>query len=189
MNGFCECGCGLQTKISNHTDKRKGSIKGEPRRFIKGHNGRGFRGRKWNGGKTTNNRGYILIQQPNHPRATPKGYVPEHILIVEKAMGKLLSSKHKVHHFDENTANNANINLIVCEDQKYHFLLHRRKRALEACGHANYQKCDYCGQWDDPKKFEMNKAGNNARHPECRRRYVREQRQLKKEELCLNICL
>lgn len=176
---LCECGCGKQTNISNHTDKRKNIKEGEYRRFVHGHNQQGWRNYKWNGGKTTNNRGYILILQPEHPRATPKGYVPEHILIVEKAMGKFLSPKHKVHHFNEDTANNVNKNLVACEDQKYHLLLHRRKRALEACGHANYRKCGYCGQWDHPQNLED--SDKHPRHPECRREYVRGQRQIKKE--------
>lgn len=39
----CECGCGRTTAISNWTDKRTGSIKGEPRRFINGHQRRQHR--------------------------------------------------------------------------------------------------------------------------------------------------
>jgi 5-methylcytosine-specific restriction endonuclease McrA len=35
--GYCQCGCGTQTNISKWTDKRYGSIKGEPRRFVSGH--------------------------------------------------------------------------------------------------------------------------------------------------------
>ena len=34
---FCECGCGQQTNICTHTDKRRGVSKGQPRRFIHGH--------------------------------------------------------------------------------------------------------------------------------------------------------
>ena len=37
--GFCECGCGFQTKICNHTDNRRSNcVKGKPYRFIPGHN-------------------------------------------------------------------------------------------------------------------------------------------------------
>jgi len=37
MAGLCECGCGGKTRLSERTDPRDGTIKGQPRRFIKGH--------------------------------------------------------------------------------------------------------------------------------------------------------
>lgn len=38
--GLCECGCGKPTAIALRNCKRWGWIKGEPKRFVKGHNGR-----------------------------------------------------------------------------------------------------------------------------------------------------
>lgn len=38
--GYCHCGCGKQTQVSPHTYTRDGIKRGEPRKFIKGHNGR-----------------------------------------------------------------------------------------------------------------------------------------------------
>lgn len=35
--GYCHCGCGQKTKISNWTDKRTNAIKGQPRKYIHGH--------------------------------------------------------------------------------------------------------------------------------------------------------
>ena len=35
---LCECGCGIPTRISTKTDPSKKWIKGQPRRFLKGHN-------------------------------------------------------------------------------------------------------------------------------------------------------
>jgi hypothetical protein len=37
---LCECGCGQPAPISGVTDRRKGWVKGKPRRFIHGHNTR-----------------------------------------------------------------------------------------------------------------------------------------------------
>jgi len=37
--GFCECGCGQRTKISQRTNARYGWKKGEPLHYIKGHSG------------------------------------------------------------------------------------------------------------------------------------------------------
>lgn len=37
-DGYCLCGCGRQTKIIPYSSKRRGWIKGQPMRFIHGHN-------------------------------------------------------------------------------------------------------------------------------------------------------
>jgi hypothetical protein len=37
-SGICECGCGLATNVSDRTIARTGAVKGQPRRFIHGHN-------------------------------------------------------------------------------------------------------------------------------------------------------
>lgn len=37
MTGLCECGCGRVTTVSPKTSARAGIVKGEHRRFIKGH--------------------------------------------------------------------------------------------------------------------------------------------------------
>src|SRR6187402_358857 len=38
--GFCHCGCGEKTRISRHDYPSKGWIKGQPLKFINGHNSR-----------------------------------------------------------------------------------------------------------------------------------------------------
>ena len=38
ISGLCECGCGQRTKFPRNTDRKHGWIKGQPLRFIKGHN-------------------------------------------------------------------------------------------------------------------------------------------------------
>jgi hypothetical protein len=35
--GYCHCNCGQKTQISKYTQRKKGWIKGEPRRFVNGH--------------------------------------------------------------------------------------------------------------------------------------------------------
>lgn len=39
-SGLCECGCGEAAPVASRTDRRAGYVKGEPRRFIVGHNRR-----------------------------------------------------------------------------------------------------------------------------------------------------
>lgn len=35
--GYCHCGCGEKTSIAKKTESRYGWIKGQPKRFVKGH--------------------------------------------------------------------------------------------------------------------------------------------------------
>jgi hypothetical protein len=35
--GLCECGCGQPAPLAKRTDRRQGTVKGEPQRYIRGH--------------------------------------------------------------------------------------------------------------------------------------------------------
>ena len=39
-HGYCHCGCGQKTKLSQVTNASKGTVKGKPNRFVTGHNTR-----------------------------------------------------------------------------------------------------------------------------------------------------
>lgn len=54
---------------------------------------------RWTGGLTRHKKGYILKRATNHPRAAANsGYVFEHILIMEEALGRFLYPGETVHH-------------------------------------------------------------------------------------------
>jgi DNA-binding NtrC family response regulator len=55
--------------------------------------------------------GYILILKPSHPRADKSGYVPEHTLVMEQMLGRLLKPDEVVHHINGNKSNNQPENL------------------------------------------------------------------------------
>jgi hypothetical protein len=38
--GLCRCGCGQKTPLCTKNDRSKGEVKGQPKRFIKGHSQR-----------------------------------------------------------------------------------------------------------------------------------------------------
>jgi len=178
--GYCHCGCGQKTKIAKENRKKIGWTKGQPIKFICGHNARSLKREKsysWKGGTYNNSQGYIYILQEDHPRAKASAgnYVPRSHLVVETIMEKYLPSKAVVHHVDENRKNDSPNNLVACENRAYHNLLHKRQRALETCGHANWLKCKFCKQYDDPQNVVKN--GSSCYHKECRNKYRREHRQ------------
>lgn len=88
----------------------------------------------------------------------------EHTLIAEKALGRPLPKGAEIHHVDGDKFNNEPSNLIICPDRAYHFLLHIRQRAMDACGNPNWRKCLYCQQHDAPENLKITKK----RHPDGR---------------------
>ena len=79
----------------------------------------------------------------------------KHRDIAERALGKRLPEGAHVHHFDGDHSNDTPTNLVVCPDAAYHFLLHHRTQAYEACGDANKRQCHNCKKWDDPENVRF----------------------------------
>ena len=174
--GRCQCGCGNLAPIATRTDKRWGAVKGKPRRFISGHNRLSDKNADLPHGKIRNAAGYILCYVPDHPRAV-SGYIFEHILIAEQALGRYLKDKEEVHHINSIKEDNRNENLVICPDRSYHFLLHQRTRALEVSGHAHWRPCEVCTEHDDPSNMSPHR--NAFYHKKCAAESSRKQRAIK----------
>ena len=54
----------------------------------------------------------------------------EHVWLAEKVLGKRLPVGAIVHHVNGKPADNRLKNLVICPDQAYHLLLHRRSKML-----------------------------------------------------------
>lgn len=74
----------------------------------------------WNGGRTVDRDGYVLVRATTHPYATRNGYVREHRLVVEQQLGRYLLPAEVVDHIDGNRGNNDPSNLRVFPDNAAH---------------------------------------------------------------------
>lgn len=105
-----------------------------------------------------------------------------------KSLLKNKDAKYTVHYMDGDRTNKDHSNIVVCPDNNYQRLIEQRTRAYEACGHADWIKCIYCKQYDDPKNLYQKKENATYRpeescyrfHKECQLKYQRELRRAKK---------
>jgi len=179
--GYCQCGCGQKTSRVKVNLPSSGYKKGEFRRFVQYHNlklmwRKGSGCLNWKGGKGKHSEGYVLIYNPNHPRAI-RCYVPEQVLVAEQVLGKHLPKQAVVHHVNGNRQDNRKENLVVCENKSYHMLLHQRQKALKESGHAGWYKCKYCHQYDKPENLKRTSRRGHY-HPNCRQEYRKNRRAL-----------
>lgn len=115
------------------------------------------------------------INHLGYVRLTKNGVFKfEHVWIAEKALGKELPDSAEVHHVNGDPANNDPKNLVICPDHAYHFFIERRGKAYDSCGHADWLKCRYCKQYDDPKNMYVRKNGLSGYHRKCSNEYIRE---------------
>jgi hypothetical protein len=180
--GLCKCGCGNKTRMASKTMTKRGWIKGKPIDYLKGHYPNKENHWNWNGGKTIIE-GYpatIVYEDDDFQH-----YEMNHRLKAEKVLGYKLKFPHEMHHVDGNRLNYENNNLVICEDRKYHLLLHARQRAKNSCGNANYRKCAYCKKYDlldnmtvfvFKKRIKDSFLSYRYYHNDCRKEFRRNRR-------------
>lgn len=176
---LCECGCGGAAPIATMTNRKRGHIQGQAMRFIQGHNALAYPP-AYKGGRSKTSNGYILCMAKDHPRASKNGYVREHILVAEKAIGRYLPVGAEVHHVNEVKDDNRTTNLVICENTTYHQLLHARMDAYRATGDPDAKKCWVCQQYD---LSITRRSGRKWHHSDCYARYERDRKRKKREQL------
>lgn len=121
---LCQCGCGKATTIIDSSCARRGLVRGEYRRYVHGHHTRrGQPSSPWKGGTKKTGKGYLQIGDTGQ-------YV--HRAVAERALGRPLPATAVVHHINGVKSDNRPQNLVICENESYHKLLHQRQRALLA---------------------------------------------------------
>lgn len=163
---LCPCGCGRVSRPAPRTDRQKGWVKGQPL-YIRGHHHA-----RW---RYVDDSGHVRLYAPWHPNASSSGHVFEHVVVAVRALRKPLPPAAEVHHVNEDPADNRPSNLVICEDHTYHFLLHARMRALQACGNPDHRACVRCGRWSHPDEMLRHDRYTFV-HSECRKQYMREWR-------------
>ncbi|QNK82564.1 HNH endonuclease signature motif containing protein [Nakamurella sp. PAMC28650] len=67
----------------------------------------------WNGGRTVDKSGYILLKDDDHPYRSAAGYVREHRVVMEQELGRYLSPGEVVDHINGVKGDNRLENLRV----------------------------------------------------------------------------
>lgn len=82
---------------------------------------------QYGGHKKKRSDGYIAVYCPNHPLANKDGYVMEHILVMEEAIGRYITREEVVHHKNHKRNDNRLDNLELMTFQE-HARLHLKER-------------------------------------------------------------
>lgn len=90
-----------------------------------------FNGMNGYGHTKLHSSGYMMAYVPDHPRAPAEGYIHEHVVIMERAIGRYLEPNEVVHHINGNKTDNRIENLKLMtrsEHSRMHILERQAKR-------------------------------------------------------------
>ena len=94
----------------------------------------------WKGGRHVGTNGYIWRYARGHPRACTDGhYVYEHILIMEKHLGRYLEPNEEIHHINGIKTDNRLENLELHDSHKEHMQRHIIDKSNWICILCNRQ--------------------------------------------------
>lgn len=132
--------CGTQFRVRPSDVTKAKARGGNPPRFCtracRDLSYRGPGNPKWRGGQTTTADGYIYELAPRHPYATADGYVMQHRLVMERAIGRFLEPTEEVHHRNHTPDDNQLANLELMGSTAEHRVRH---------AYYEFHPCRECG--------------------------------------------
>lgn len=125
----------------------------------------------WKGGKSLSD-GYVLL------RAGTVDQKPEHVAVVERAIGRLLPAGAVVHHVNRIRSDNRDSNLVALQNTAEHNELHRKMRVVAAGGNPWTDfLCSRCAQPKHRTLFYREKPTGKC--IDCNRRDARDRQRAK----------
>jgi len=86
---------------------------------------KGDKNPNWKGG-IKYNQGHKLLMKKDHHRSDSQGYVREHIIIIEKKIGREIKDSEVVHHINNIKDDNRPENLVLCDNMAEHRKIERQ---------------------------------------------------------------
>lgn len=86
----------------------------------------------WNGGKSKDSKGYILIHSPEHKYKRKDNYVLEHRLVAERCLGRYLTKSERMYHINGKIDDNRPENLYLFESTSEHTKYRRNPYPLKS---------------------------------------------------------
>lgn len=96
---------------------------------------------RWTGGREVDSGGYVYIRCSDHPHKNRRGYIFEHRLVMEQALGRYLDPQEVVHHKNDNPADNRIENLELFATNADHKRYHDQYRIRTTEG--RWRKCNH----------------------------------------------
>ena len=135
-----ESGCGFtrnrrkkytREEREHRSAAQKGkSISEEHRKKISEKNSCDYNGLNGYGHTKRHNKGYVVVYAPKHPNAHADGYVMLHTVLMERAIGRYLTSDEVVHHVNHVRDDNRIENLRLM-DKHEHRSMHMKERHMK----------------------------------------------------------
>lgn len=145
MTAYCICdNCGkeftrareLTTKLKHHFCNRI-CFKEDRHKVVRIHK-TGKKHFSWKGGTKRDGGDYLKTMTKGHPHADDRGYVFQHRLVMERAIGRRLALEEVVHHIDGNGFNNKLSNLMLFSNTTEHMSFHKRIKREKLLPYYDY---------------------------------------------------
>lgn len=109
------------------------------------HSQVGNKNANWKGGRFHSSNGYIWTYTPDHPNASkvsPKGYILEHRLVMEKKIGRYLTKKEVVHHINSVRDDNSLENLVLTTNSDNIAISNSQRPLTEQCRYKRRENAE-----------------------------------------------